>query len=156
MLSKIFSVSVDVLLKDELELNLVKEVHTCGLAQNSDLGNGLYEGVLIKESIDNESILDYIEINKVEIWKTNDITRYWTVIYFSSNNPSFPEKLSKVMIARDEGGNWFCDFKTGNTKRIVFRNKILKYEVGNREQKEEVIEECRKLGIPDEQMNWSE
>lgn len=155
-ISEIFSVSVDVLLKDELELNLVKEVHTCGSIKNSNVNNGLYQGLLIKESISDESILDYLEINKVEIWKTNDIPIYWTAIYFSSSHIDFPEKLSKVMISRSEGGNWFCDFKKGNTKIIVFRDKILQYEVGNSEQKEKVIDECKKLGIPHEQMNWEE
>lgn len=39
---------------------------------------------------------------------------------------------------------------------IVFKDKILKYQIGNRTEKESVCNECRKLGISDEQMNWSE
>lgn len=33
------------------------------------------------------------------------------------------------------GGNWFVDFKCGNIKYIVFKDKILKYEIGNIEEK---------------------
>ena len=37
----------------------------------------------------------------------------------------FPEQVSKVMRTDpDNGGNWFVDFKAGNVKYIVFKDKI--------------------------------
>lgn len=56
----------------------------------------------------------------------------------------------------DNGGNWFVDFKAGNEKYIVFKDKILKYRIGDPTEKENVRAECRKMGISDEQMNWPE
>ena len=56
----------------------------------------------------------------------------------------------------DTNENWFVDFKEGNKKYIVFKDKILKYQIGNQAEKEYVCNECRKLGISDKQMNWSE
>jgi len=56
----------------------------------------------------------------------------------------------------DSGENWFVDFKAGNEKYIVFKDKVLKYQIGNQEEKELVCAECRKMGISDEEMNWSE
>lgn len=156
LLSNIFSISLDILLKDDLEINIIKEVNTCGNIKDTKFSEGIYQGLLIKESISDENILDYLEINKVEIWKTNDTTKYWTMIYFTSKYYDFPERLSKVMMARANDGNWYCDFKTGNTKIIVFKDKILKYEIGDSKQKSMVVEECRKQGIPKEQMDWSE
>lgn len=47
------------------------------------------------------------------------------------------------------------DFKVGNEKYIVFRDKVLKYQIGNRAEKDKVKEECRKLGITEKEMNWS-
>lgn len=156
LLSKIFGVTIDVLLKDELYVNGVKEVSTCGSSQETQC-TGIYEGILIKESIDDENIMDYLNINKVEIWKTNYIPKYWTAIYFVSDRMDLPERFSKIMINQEEkGGNWFVDFKLNNTKIIVFKNKVLKYSIGNAAEKLGVIEECRRLGIPDCQMNWSE
>lgn len=46
--------------------------------------------------------------------------------------------------------------RTGNQKYIVFRDKVLKYTIGNQEEKERVCAECRKLGISDAEMNWAE
>lgn len=155
LLSEIFHVSLDVLLKDEYDVDAVKEVHTCGnIIKNKS--EGRFSGILIKESISDENFLDLLEVNKVELWKTEDTPRYWTVIYFSSNCTDFPEKLSKVLITRESSGNWFCDFRAGNIKYIVFYEKVLRYEIGNVEQKDTVIQECKKQGIPDEQMNWEE
>ncbi len=45
----------------------------------------------------------------------------------------------------DTGDNWFGDFKAGNEKYIVFKDRILKYRIGNQTEKENVCNECRKL-----------
>lgn len=52
------------LLKDELDIIGVKEVSGCGKSLAIDSNSGLYEGVLIKESIVDENILDLLEIKK--------------------------------------------------------------------------------------------
>ena len=48
------------------------------------------------------------------------------------------------------------DFKAGNEKYIVFKDKILKYQIGNQKEKDYVCNECRKMGITDRETNWSE
>lgn len=157
ILGKLFHVSMDVLLKNELTINGVKEVHMCGNNTIQERKQEVYEGVLIKESIDNENILDFLNINKIELWNTGGNPKYWTVLFFTCSRKDFPEQISKVMISDPHhGGNWFVDFKSVNEKYIVFRNKILKYRIGNQKEKDYVCNECRKLGIIDEQMNWSE
>ena len=157
ILGKLFHVSMDVLLKDELTINGVKEVHMCGNNTIQERRQEVYEGVLIKESIDNENILDFLNINKIELWNTGGKPKYWTVLFFTCSRKDFPEQISMVMISDPHhGGNWFVDFKSENEKYIVFRNKILKYRIGDQKEKDYVCNECRKLGITDEQMNWSE
>ena len=157
ILSKTFQVSIDVLLKDDMIIGEVKEVNGCGTTAIRDESSGIYEGIIIKESLETDSILDYLAINKVELWKTQGNPKYWTVIYFSSTIRDFPNLISKEMISDEtKGGNWFADFKSGNLKYIVFRDKILRYTIGNHVEKQAVREECRKLGIPYEQMKWSE
>lgn len=154
ILSNTFHVTTDVLLRDELELSGAKKVQTCGHNALKKHENELYEGALIKESIEDDSIIDYLSVNKVELWNTGGKPKYWTVLFFTSSKEDLPELFSKVMISGEE--NWFVDFKAGNEKYIVFRDKVLKYTIGNQEQRKKVCEECRKLGIPDEQMQWSE
>ncbi len=157
ILSETFGVSVDVLVKDELELNYVKEVHSCGDNALSKKKTEVYEGTLVKESVEDDSILDLLNVHKIELWNTGGKPKYWTILYFSSAHADFPEQIAKVMIAdEDRGGNWFVDFKAGNEKYVVFRDKVLKYHLGNAGEKAAVCAECRKLGITEDEMNWAE
>ncbi len=157
LLSKLFKISTDVLLKDDLEIDSIVENHSCSTTAQSIEAQSIYTGIIIKEGLEDESVLDYVSVNKVELWKTKSTPKYWTVLYFTSNNESLPDLLSKSLIADSlKGGNWFIDLKIKNTKIIVFKNKILKYEIGNESQKEHVYNECIKLGIPDDEMNWEE
>ena len=111
----------------------------------------MFTGAIIKETISDEFVFDYVEIEKAEIWKTNDTIKYWTVVWFKSDAADFPERLSSVII-----DGWFADMKEGTTKYIVFRDTVLKYTIGNAAEKNAVLDECRKRGIPDEQMGWEE
>ena len=156
-LGDVFHVSMDVLLKDELALDEVKKICHCGSNAVREKKQEVYEGVLIKESITDDAILDLINVHRIELWNTGGRPKYWTVLFFTSDKKDFPERVSEVMVSDPEnGGNWFVDFKTGNQKYIVFKNKILKYTIGDQVQKESVCEECRKMGITDTEMNWPE
>lgn len=74
---------------------------------------------------------------------------------FVSNCIDFPEKLSKAL-KEDSQIQWYVDFKTDNTKYIVLKDLVLKYEIGNRREKESVIGKCIELGMPIEQLDWSD
>ena len=157
LLGETFHISTDVLLKDELTLSEVKEVHTCGNNAVQEKKAEIYEGTLIKESIEDDSVIDLLNIHKIELWNTGGTPKYWTVLFFTCDKKDFPEQVAKVMIADpNRGGNWFVDFKAGNEKYIVFRDKVLKYRIGNQVEKNIVCEECRKMGITDGEMNWAE
>ena len=157
ILGELFHVSMDVLLKDELTLSEVKEVHSCGNNAIQEKKQEVYEGVLIKESVTDDAIIDLLNVHKIELWNTGGKPKYWTVLFFTSDIKDFPEQVSKVMGTDPEnGGNWFVDFKAGNVKYIVFKDKLLKYQIGNQAPKDYVCNECRKMGISDKEMNWSE
>lgn len=157
ILSDLFHVSLDVLLKDALAVNGVRQTHSCGNNAVQPRKRERYEGVLIKESIEDDAIIDSLSIHKIELWQTGGKPKYWTVLFFTSDNPDFPELVSRVLISDPEkGGPWFVDFQSGNIKYIVFRDKILTYHIGNPREKELVRAECRKMGLRDEQMNWPE
>lgn len=157
LLSDIFGVTTDVLLKDALVIDGVTESacsRNCITPANHP---PVYSGLLVKESVDCEDILDLLEIHKVELWRTDHRPKYWTALSFTSTHPDLPQQLSQVMIASPiPGESWFVDLKAGNTKYIVLRDLILSYTIGNRAEKEAVCQRLRSLGIPDSQMNWSE
>lgn len=155
ILCDFFHVSADVLLRDEYEINSVKNAHTCCPNAVRDQKESLFEGILIKESLTDDAVIDLLAVNKVELWNTGGTPRYWTALFFTSGHSDLPRRLSEVLIS-GPGENWFVDFKAGTSKYIVFRDKILKYTIGNPAEKEAVRAECRKMGISDEEMNWPE
>lgn len=112
-------------------------------------------GMLIKESLLDENILDLVEIKNVAIWVTNHNPKYWTAVSFVSSCMEFPEKLSKAL-REDSKMQWYVDMKAGNTKYIVLKDFVLQYEIGNPTEKESVIKKCMELGLPMEQLDWSE
>ena len=111
----------------------------------------MYEGAIIKETLTDELLLDHLIIDKVEIWKTKTTIKYWTMIFFHSDTVDLPKLLANTII-----DDWFADMKADNIKYIIFKNKVLQYEIGNAEEKEKVLNEMRLRGIPDTQFNWSE
>ena len=153
ILAEYFGVSVDQL----MGIVPLNEVHSCGDNALCEKKPEIYEGVLIKESVTDDSIIDLLKVHKIELWNTGGTPKYWTVLFFTSDKKDFPERISRVLLVDpDRGGNWFVDFKAGNEKYIVFKDKVLKYQIGNQTEKDRVQEECRKLGISEKEMNWSE
>ena len=149
ILSKLFNETLDVLMKDDLLVDAKHINNTCHTNITSKI-SGLYQGILIKESLTDDSIIDILNINKVELWESNDIPKYWTALYFSSNDNNLAEKFSKVINPKPLGGSsWYVDFKYANTHYVVFYQNILKYEIGNKEEKNKVLEVCKKYGISD-------
>ena len=91
ILGKLFSVSMDVLLRDELTLSEVKEAHGCGNNAIQKKKQDIYEGVLIKESVTDDTIIDLLNVHKIELWNTGGRPKYWTVLFFTSDKKDFPE-----------------------------------------------------------------
>ena len=104
-----------------------------------------------RKTLSDELFLDNLQIDNVEICRTNNTIKYWTLIYFHSETAGLPELLANAIVE-----NWFADMKLGNTKYIIFKNKVLRYEIGNAAEKEEVLNYMRSCGIPENQFNWSE
>ena len=99
ILGETFRVSMDILLKDELTLNEVKDVYSCGNNTIQKKKQELYEGILIKESIVDDSIIDCLNIHKIELWNIGGKPKYWTALFFTSDRKDFPEQISKVMLS---------------------------------------------------------
>lgn len=146
LLSNTFHVSTDLLLRDDYEVNDTKEAHACGANALQEYKPQFFEGVLIKESIEDDHIIDYLSVNKVELWHTGGNPCYWTALFFTSECRDIPQLFSKIMLS-GEGANWFVDFKRGSQKYIVFRDKILSYTIGNPRKKKPCVQNAGKWGF---------
>lgn len=85
MLGELFHVSMDVLLKDELTLSEVKEVHSCGNNAIQGKMQEVYEGAVIKESVTDDTVINLLNVHKIELWNTGGKPKYWTVLFFTND-----------------------------------------------------------------------
>ncbi len=112
----------------------------------------MFEGASIKETLTDELFLDLLTIEKAEVWKTDDPDiRYWTMVFFKSEAENLPQRLAEVLI-----DGWFADMKQDQIKYIIFKNGVYRYTIGNADEKNQVLCEMRKRGIPDKQFHWEE
>ncbi|MGN0585943.1 MAG: hypothetical protein ACI4JF_01545 [Oscillospiraceae bacterium] len=116
----------------------------------------MYSGLIIKESIGDENLFDIIDIVNVEIWKTNNKPKYWTAVSFTSSCDDFPRRLAEALVYSPQGITWYVDFQDETYKYIVLKDTVLKYHIGNEEEKSTVCRKCIELGVPKEQLDWSE
>lgn len=112
------------------------------------------KGLLIKESLINDSILDLVNIKNTEIWISENHSatqpKYWTAINFETNNPNFLEELSKSIIDYQ----WYVDLSSESEKIVVLKNHVIKFPLDNQKEKENAMELCKNLGIKENQIDW--
>lgn len=115
----------------------------------------MLKGTLIKESISNESILDMVVIENVEIWiaenRSANQPKYWTAIFFRVNDDAFINKLADVLYK-----GWYVDLGDNEHKIVVLKNKVIKYKVGDAKGKAGAIKYCKKARIPESQIDWND
>ena len=80
--------------------------------------------MLIKESIVDDTIIDYLNVHKIELWNTGGKPKYWTVLFFTSDRKDFPEQVSKVMVSDpDNGGNKRMMYVQNAARWVFWMNK---------------------------------
>ena len=112
-----------------------------------------FEGLLIKESLKDESVLDEVEVTKVETWNIND-PPIWTAMYFVgdlSQVDHTAEKLSQVLHP-----GWYCNIATLKHSIVVFPGNVFKYPRGEEGGQAKAQEHGRSLGLPEDQLDWGE
>ena len=100
---------------------------SCGKLRMPEAETGAFQGALIKESLKDDTVLDFVGICGVELWQTQDTPRYWTAVTFASHCCDLPAQVQKSLV-----GGWFADMKRKNTKFIVFPMKFCSMKSGIR------------------------
>ncbi len=113
------------------------------------------KGIIIKESLSNELVLDLVAVDRTELWKaeahTADQPKYWTALFFRSNSAEFPVKLSQSLKE-----HWYVDMNTESEKLIVLKDTVLHYRPHDVAGRLRAMEECRKHGVPESQLDWAD
>ena len=115
-------------------------------------------GLLIKESLTDTTVLTLVRITKEETWQANNTAVYqpalWTAISFAVDDDQADATAEKLSQALKPG--WYINAATAVHVYVLFPDKVFKYRKGDGSQRRQAIEYGRSLGIPEPQLDWSE
>jgi hypothetical protein len=117
-----------------------------------------FKGILLKESLKDESVLEILEIVKTETWNVKNTADYqpdvWTAVYFegeAGKADETAERLSGALKSR-----WYINFSVNNKVYMMFPERVFKYKKGDKKEREKIKDYARSLNIPESQLDWTE
>lgn len=117
-----------------------------------------FKGLLLKESLKNEDILNEIEITKIDTWNVSNTADYqpkvWTAIYFEGEGEKADEMAEKFSDSLKP--KWYANFSVGDKVYVIYPGKVFKYDKGDIQKKKEAEDYGKSLGIPESQLDWEE
>ncbi len=119
-----------------------------------------FRGIIIEESLEDKKILKSLNILKTIVEKTSpeDNTPWlkkWTMHTIEVTEDKAMEIAERIAISLDKNHNWYADYKNEDYHFIIFKKKIFVVDRIKKEEYEEAKKYGLKLGIPEEQLDFS-
>jgi hypothetical protein len=118
----------------------------------------MLNGLLLKESLNDTSILGLVHVTKTESWQVKNAAPYqpatWTALSFEAEEKQadpLVEKMSQALKPQ-----WYINASTATHVYVIFPSKVFKYRKGDSVQRAEAQRYGRSIGIPESQLDWSE
>ncbi len=118
-----------------------------------------YQGVIIKESLENEEVLRVVKIiaTKVEAVTERHKTpwiKQWTLHTVEIPEGQAEEVAEKISRSLDSQHDWYADYKNDKTHYIIFRDKVFKIDRTSADQYQQARDYGISLGIPEYQVGF--
>ncbi len=117
-----------------------------------------FTGLLLKESLQDTSVLDGLRIARTETWRVENAADFqpeiWTAITVegeADQADAVAGRLSRAMKPR-----WYANLTTAEHSLVIFKDRVFKYRRGDPEKRAEAQTYARSVGIPDHQLDWGE
>jgi hypothetical protein len=119
----------------------------------------MLSGLLLKESLSDQGILDRLNVTKTETWNVSnasgDQPNVWTAISFEADDGEaavVAEELSRTL----KSPGWYIDARQGDEVIVIFPNRIFRYQRGDQAGKTEAQNYALSIGIPPSQVDWGD
>jgi hypothetical protein len=117
-----------------------------------------FEGLLIKESLKDESVLNSFQITRTEVWNVEDEASFqpstWTAVGFEGDESQADAMADRL--SRSLHPDWYGNIVTEQYSFVVFGGKVFKYLRGDKRGRAEAQAYGRSLGLPEKQLEWGE
>lgn len=119
-----------------------------------------FRGLLIKESLTDQSVLDQLTITKEEVWDVENVAAdqpsHWHAVWFEGPIAFADTIATKLAQSLKSNPAWYTNFTANQTVYVIFPNKVMTNTKGNHSQRNDVETYARTLSIPENQLDWSE
>jgi hypothetical protein len=121
-----------------------------------------YQGTIIKESLEDNSLLEDVLILSTKIEPVNEKhqtpwLRQWTLHRVEIQEQD-AERLAEVISKKldySHGGAWYADYKNDKFHFIIYKGKVFKVSRDSKEDYQRAKQYGVSLGIPEYQVNFS-
>lgn len=129
------------------------------LLRNKIYHENSFVGVIIEESLENNSILKKVKIVKTKIEKVTEKHKTPWIKKWTLHTIEIPENQAKIIAKKlskslDSKHAWYADFKNDTNHYIIFRNKVFYIDRSSKEQYDKAKEYGISLGIPAYQVDF--
>jgi hypothetical protein len=118
----------------------------------------MLKGLLLRESLKDEGVLDLIRVTKTEVWDVENAADWqpkrWTAISFKGGSDRADE-VAEAM-SRAMKPVWYANFSTETHVYVIFEGRVFRYAKGDEEARAEVEAYAVSVGIPESQIDWGE
>jgi len=118
----------------------------------------MLNGLLLKESLSDLTLLDSLRITKTETWQVRNAVpgqpTTWTAVSFEVEDDgadALAEKMSLVLKPM-----WYINGSTEEMVYVIFPGRVFKYRKGDAEQRAAAQDFGRIIGVPESQLDWVE
>lgn len=121
---------------------------------------GDFTGTIIKESLEDKTVLDSLKTTKIETEKVTERFKtpwleYWNLYHVVVPEAEGEELAKALSQALESEHPWYADFKNESVHYIIFKDKIFTIERHDAEGYEQAQQYGIKHGIPPHQVEFS-
>ncbi len=118
----------------------------------------MLRGLLLRESLQDESVLGLVRIAKTEVWDVQNAADWqpkrWTAISFEGQSERADEVAQALSRAMKPA--WYANLSTATHVYVVFAGKVFEYVKGDAQARAEAQAYALSVGVPDSQIDWGE
>jgi hypothetical protein len=117
-------------------------------------------GCLIAESLRVGTVVDGVTltVSKISRAELGDVDagqpRTWTFVDFEAADEDADLLASRLELALNRVGGWYCDFRNDDETFVVFADRTFRYPRGDENGRLAAVEYGRSAGVPAAQLDW--
>ena len=116
-----------------------------------------FTGLLLQESLDDLSVLERLNITKVETWEPGERGKpagpVWTATFFEGDESEADETAAMISRAMKDL-YWYANIHLPTDEIVIFAREVFRYVRFDAEARKAPEDYARSLGVPEHQIDW--